>query len=298
MNLTPIILFVYNRPEHTAKTINALKNNELAAESSLIIYSDGFKNENDKNYILEVRELIRNTSGFKTIKIIEREKNYGLANSVISGVSEVINENGKVIVLEDDIVTSKYFLKFMNEALEFYEKNDEIFSISGYTYPVRIPELHKESIFLSLRSSSWGWGTWKNRWEKVIWKPEKSFDVYNKKLLRELLDKAGKDLAPMLLKSVEGKINSWAIKWAFTQINLRSYTVFPIKSLVSNIGADASGTNFNRVTKKYNVKLDPTFVKFYFSNNLKLSKEIQDEINKLVKPDILSFLKYRLFNIY
>ena len=121
MNLAPIILFVYNRPEHTKKTLESLKINELASESSLFIFSDGSKNENDKKSVDEVRKYISTISGFKEIKIILREKNLGLADSVISGVTEVIEKYGKAIVLEDDIVTSKYFLKFMNEALDFYE---------------------------------------------------------------------------------------------------------------------------------------------------------------------------------
>jgi hypothetical protein len=298
MDLAPIILFVYNRPEHTAKTINALKNNELASESSLIIYSDGFKDEITKNSVLEVRKLIKNISGFKNIKIVEREKNYGLANSVIYGVTEVINEYGKIIVLEDDIVTSKYFLKFMNEALEFYKKNDKIFSISGYTFRIKFPTHYKENIFLSLRSSSWGWSTWKNRWAKINWSPQQVFDIYNKDLLRGLMDKAGKDLAPMLLKSVENKINSWAIKWIFTQLESNSYTLYPIKSLAKNIGADATGTNFIRITKKYDVDILYKSYDFCFTEELEFLPQIQNEINKIVKPGILSYLKYRLFNIY
>lgn len=298
MNLAQIILFVYNRPEHTKKTIEALRSNVFASESKLIIFSDGFKNDTDKKNVCEVRNFISNISGFKEIKIVLREKNLGLADSVISGVTEIINQYGKAIVLEDDIVTSKYFLKFMNEALEFYKDDLRIFSISGYNFPIKIPKSYHHQVYLSLRPSSWGWATWKNRWEKVDWHPENIFDVYNKKALRNLMDKAGKDLAPMLLKSIEGKISSWGVKWVFTHLINEAYCVYPIKSFVKNIGADGTGTNFNKTTKRYEVKLNETIKDFYFQKEFEYSQELDDQIKRIVRPGILSFLKYRLFNIY
>ena len=150
MHLSPIILFVYNRPEHTKKTINALLNNKLAVESTLIIFSDGFKNEKDIDDVLKVREVIKNISGFKYLKIVEREKNFGLANSVISGVTEIIEEYGKAIVLEDDILTSKYFLNFMNEFLDLFKKEKKIYSISGYNFPIKIHSSYQYQIYFLL----------------------------------------------------------------------------------------------------------------------------------------------------
>lgn len=298
MNLAPIILFVYNRPEHTKKTIDALKLNKLASESTLFIFSDGNKNENDKKSVEEVRNYISTITGFKEIKIILRDRNLGLANSVISGVTEVINEYGKAIVLEDDIVTSKYFLKFMNEALEFYKDDKKIYSISGYSFPIKIPESYQHKIYISPRPSSWGWATWKERWEKTIWNPEIVFDVENQRQLNQYLDNAGKDLAPMLLKSIKGKINSWAVKWAFTHVKYGAFSVYPNNSLVKNIGLDASGTNFNRFTKKYRVGIKVDSDSFIFSNNLVLCKKIIKQINKLVHPGIISFIKYRIWRLY
>lgn len=298
MNLAPIILFVYNRPEHTKKTVYALKLNKMASESSLFIYSDGSKNEKDKRAVEEVRSYISTISGFKEIKIILRDKNLGLADSVISGVTEVINKFGKAIVLEDDIVTSLYFLKFMNEALDFYEKEDRIFSISGYNFPIKIPKSYQQKIYISPRPSSWGWATWKDRWDNSILNPEKVFNVENRKQLNHYLDKAGKDLSPMLLKTIEGKINSWAVRWVFTHIKYEGFSIFPTKSLAINIGTDATGTNFNRKTKRYEVEIDIESSKFEFSKDLKLNEEIIKQIRSLVRPGIVSFLKYRLFNIY
>ncbi len=298
MNLAPIILFVYNRPEHTKKTVDALRLNNLASESLLFIFSDGNKNENDRKAVEEVRNYIATISGFKDVKITLRKKNLGLADSVISGVTEVIEKFGKAIVLEDDIVTSPYFLKFMNEALDFYEKDKRIYSISGYNFPIKIPEEYQHKIYISPRPSSWGWATWKDRWRKAVWNPEKVFDIKNHKLLNQYLDKSGKDISPMLLKTFEKKINSWAVRWVFTHIYYQAYSLFPVKSLTKNIGADATGTNFIRSTNKYNVELETDFKQFDFSKDLKLNKDIIEQIKRIVKPGIISYLKYRLFNLY
>jgi len=298
MNLAPIILFVYNRREHTKKTLEALKINELASDSLLFIFSDGSKNENDKKSVDEVRNYVSTISGFKGINIILRENNLGLADSVISGVTEVIEKFGKAIVLEDDILTSPYFLKFMNEALEFYKSDKRIYSISGYNFPIKIPESYQHQVLISLRPSSWGWATWKDRWDNAIWNPQDTFDIYNPQKLKDLMDKSGKDLAPMLLKAVEGKISSWAVKWAFTQLKYNSYCVFPVHSFVKNIGTDSSGTNFDKSTSKYDVEFYENGEKFNFTNELTVNLEIQKQVQRIVRPGIISYLKYRLFNLY
>ena len=141
MDKAPIVLFVYNRIEHTKITIEALKNNIYADESDLYIFSDGPKNEGAFEKVNEIRKILRNISGFRNVYIIEREKNYGLADNIISGVTEIVNKYKKVIVLEDDIVTSKYFLKFMNDSLDRYENNNEVMSVSGYISPIKSDNL-------------------------------------------------------------------------------------------------------------------------------------------------------------
>lgn len=298
MYLSPIILFVYNRPVHTKKTVEALKLNQFASDSSLFIFSDGNKDAKDKKSVDEVRKYIPTISGFKEIKIILRDKNFGLADSVISGVTEIINQYGKAIVLEDDIVTSPYFLKFINEALDFYEKNKRIYSISGYTFPIKLPKGYSLNYFVAYRTSSWGWATWKDRWEKAIWNPEQFLDLKNLNTLNNFVDKAGKDIAPMLLKSIAGKINSWSVKWSFTHIKYGVFSIYPTHSLAQNIGVDGSGTNFNRVINKYMADIEVGQNIFYFSNELILLEEIQEQINKLVQPGIVSFIKYRIFGVY
>ena len=160
--LAPIVLFTYNRPLHTKQTVQALQKNYLASESELYIYSDGPKDKNATEKVREVREYIKSIDGFKKVTIFERDKNLGLANNIISGVTKIVNEYGKIIVLEDDIVTSKYFLKFMNEALEIYMNEKKVWHISGWNYPLDKDGLG--DIFLWRGMNCWGWATWSDRW--------------------------------------------------------------------------------------------------------------------------------------
>ena len=169
-NLAPIVLFVYNRPWHTKQTVEALQKNELSSESELFIYSDASKNKEAEEKVQEVREYIRTIDGFKKVTIIEREKNWGLANSIIDGVTKVVNEYGKIIVLEDDLVTSPYFLKFMNESLEFYKNEKKVWHISGWNYPIFKEQ--KCGTFLWKKMNCWGWSTWKDRWQYFEKNPE------------------------------------------------------------------------------------------------------------------------------
>lgn len=275
MNLAPIILFVYNRLEHTQKTVEALKMNTLTSGSSLFIFSDGYKNEIDRKNVEEVRDYISTITGFKEIQIILREKNLGLADSVISGVTEIINKYGKAIVLEDDIVTSPYFLSFMNEALEFYNDDKRIYSISGYNFPIKIPKSYNHKIYISPRPSSWGWATWKDRWERVDWENYYYKDFIKDKKQTLKFNMGGDDLTRMLKQQIAGKINSWAIRWAFAHHINNAFCLFPVNSFVKNIGADRSGVH-TRKTKKFSVDI----YREEYQNFLLKYPEINEEILK------------------
>ena len=158
----PIVMFTYCRLENTRETVEHLLRNEEAKDSDLIIYSDAPKNVRAEEGVKKTREFIHSISGFKSIKIIEREKNMGLANSIVDGVTSVVNQYGRVIVLEDDLSVSPYFLKYMNEGLDRYENRDYIISIHGYVYPVKkkLPEA-----LLIKGADCWGWATWKRGWD-------------------------------------------------------------------------------------------------------------------------------------
>ena len=166
INLAPIVLFVYNRPWHTEQTVKALQKNELAKESELFIYSDAAKNEEQRESVDEIRNYLKKINGFKKVTVIKREKNWGLANSIIDGVTKIVNEYGKIIVLEDDLVTSPYFLKFMNDSLMYYKDEKMVMAISGYSYPIIRQNCSQinETYYLRITSSR-SWPTWSDSWK-------------------------------------------------------------------------------------------------------------------------------------
>lgn len=240
MNLAPITLFVYNRLTHTRQTIEALQKNTLANQSDLIIFSDASKLEAQDEAVQEVREYIHQIDGFKSIKIVERPVNLGLANSIIDGVSSVVNQHGRVIVLEDDLVTNSCFLQYMNEALNVYKKNESVASIHGYVYPIdNLPET-----FFLKGADCWGWATWKDKWAMFELDGAKLLGELKRKNLINRFDFNGAySYSKMLADQIADKNNSWAVRWYASAFLNNKYTLYPGKSLVLNIGNDGSGTH-------------------------------------------------------
>ncbi len=261
MSLAPIILFVFNRPEHTRNTVESLKRNPLAAESELFVFSDGPRDQDDEAAVAAVRAVIDAVDGFKGITVSRRSANRGLAGSVIEGVTAIVRRYGKVIVLEDDLQLSPYFLNYMNEALSRYENDQRVFSIGGYTPRLDIPEGYDQESFLSYRCCTWGWATWRDRWDKADWEV-KDFDSFigDKKAV-ELFNRGGDDMSHIFKLQMAGKISSWAIRWDYAHFRNEAYCFRPISSLVGNTGNDGSGVHC-RETNKFNVPLNtqPTFV--------------------------------------
>lgn len=269
MNLAPIVIFVYRR--EIDELINSLLKNTLAIQSDLYIYSDGYKNGIDKKDVLEVRESIKNITGFKSITIKEFSTNNGLAKSVIDGATEVINKYEKVIVLEDDLIVTDNFLDYMNEALMFYNKNNDIWSISGYTPSLECLKEYDKDIFLSVRASSWGWGTWKDRWEKMDW-DIKDWNTFQKnKKMQSNFNRGGNDMSIMLKMQMLGKIDSWAIRWCYNQFKDGSYTIYPVASKLINNGFDVKGTHNSDGFKRWETKLSTHNVSF---NMVELNQKI------------------------
>jgi len=239
-NLAPIVLFTYNRLDHTRPTIEALQKNIYAAESHLIIYSDGPRDEVSEGKVAAVRAYLHTVQGFKTVEIIERPENWGLARNIIDGVTNIVNKYGKIIVLEDDIVTSKWFLKYMNDALKIYEKNEKVMQISGYSY-VNGRSI-SETYFLPL-SSSWGWATWQRCWKLFERNPQQLVKSYSKEMISEF-DLAGRtDFWHQVRMNAEGKLYTWAVFFYEIVIRYKGICLFPRESLVNNIGFDGSGEN-------------------------------------------------------
>ena len=251
--LAPIILFVYNRPEHTKKTVDALKKNEFASESVLYVFSDGAKEEateEQKNKIREIRNYIHTITGFKELIIEEAPKNKGLANSVIYGVTKVINTHGKAIVVEDDIVTHPFFLRFMNECLDKYEDRRDIFMIGGYNMAFEFPWWYWKDIYVVHRSCSWGWATWKSCWDLADWSVSDYSIMCQDINLQNKFNRGGNDMFPMLTAQMNGKIDSWAIRWDYSLYKHDAVCIRPVRTLVTNNGLDGTGIHCKQTDDK------------------------------------------------
>ncbi|KNH16809.1 sugar transferase [Priestia megaterium] len=296
-NLAPVVLFVYNRPEHTQHTINALKKNQLARKTDLFIFCDAPKNPEDTDKVKQVRNIISNVSGFKNISVQCAQSNKGLACSIIEGVNEIINIYGKVIVLEDDLITSSFFLKYMNEALDTYITNERIWSISGYTPNIKFPTAYEEDIYMAGRGCSWGWATWKERWNSIDWEMESYYTFIKNRNKKKEFNEGGNDLTYMLKDQIFKRIDSWAIRWVYNQFIQGKYTIYPTKSLVKNIGTDASGTHSSS-TQKYDVYLyegEP-----YLPEDISVNPEIKKSFKEFYDLNLIGYIGVlsRKFGIY
>lgn len=254
MTLAPVIIFNYNRPDHSLQTWEALSRNQYASETELYLYCDGPKtNASDemrqridelhqqaKQYAIEAPK----AGKFKAVHVVCADRNKGLANSIIGGVSEVIAKHGRVIVLEDDLLTSPYFLKYMNEALDKYESYPAVFSISANRPPVnrmQIPTDYEYDVFVSLRSFSTGWATWQNKWERIDWSLDYLDDFLNHPEQIKAFNRGGDDMTDMLLLQRDHKIDSWAIRYSFQHFYHHAVAILPCVPYVDNIGFDGTG---------------------------------------------------------
>lgn len=235
----PIAVFAYNRPDHLAETLAALKLNPEAERSKMIIFCDGAKTEADICATKNVRAVAKNITGFKSLEVIERSGNLGLANSIITGVTQLTSEFDGIVVMEDDIVVSSTFLKFMNDGYNMYKDHPNVCSIHGYTYPVDIKL--PETFFLK-GADCWGWTTWKSAWNHFNPNSAQLLkSIKSKNLTYDFDVKGAYPYVNMLQNQIDGKINSWAIRWRASAFLDNMYTLYPGKSLARNIGFDGSG---------------------------------------------------------
>lgn len=237
----PVALFVYNRPEHTRKTVEALKKNLLASASDLYVFSDAAKDRSSIANVEKVRSYIREIAGFNSITIVEREENAGLATSIIDGVTSLCEKHGAAIVLEDDLVTSPFFLKFMNDALRSYENKKQVWHISGWNYPIDsncIPEA-----FFWRAMNCWGWATWANRWREFEKNPHRLINIFDKQMIFRFNIDGTADFWDQIVGNTTGRLNTWAIFWYATIFLNQGLCLNPSRTLVKNIGFDGTGQN-------------------------------------------------------
>jgi hypothetical protein len=237
----PVALFAYNRLHHTRKTIDGLRRNDLAAGTDLYIYCDGPRNPAAVSAVREVREFVRTVDGFRSVSVIERDANLGLAKSIISGVTQVCALHGRIIVVEDDLQTSPYFLRYMNAALDMYADVARVGSVHGYWYPVDQP--CPETFFLR-GASCWGWATWSRSWSLFEPDGQKLLAALEERRLTRRFDLDGSiRYTQMLRNQIAGANDSWAIRWHATMFLADRLQLSSGTSLVRNIGFDGSGTH-------------------------------------------------------
>ena len=279
-NLAPIIIFTYNRPQHTRRMLEALEEAELAQESEVFIYSDGAKNAHAIDAVNKVRAIIAEPWNFKKISIIARDQNLGLAQNVIAGVSEIIANYGKVIVLEDDLQLAKTGLRYFNDALDRYEVEEKVMEISGYMYPVEHADKLPESFFFRV-ANSWGWATWKRAWDKYDTDIERLIKDFDKDKIKRFSIDHAENFWKQVKEYKAGKINSWAIRWYLTLFNNHGLALYPRQSMIQNLGTDGSGTHSD-ADNAYHVELATAPVS-YFPKEIAEHKEAYEAIKHFYK---------------
>lgn len=294
-DFAPIALFVYNRPQHTRQTVEALKKNDLSKDSNLVVFCDAAKTAAQADAVREVRNYIHSVSGFKSISIFERDANYGLARSIIDGVTVLCEEYGRVIVLEDDLVTSPNFLRFMNDALNMYEREDQVMQISGFTYP--IGDMGDGTFFLRL-PLCWGWATWDRAW-RYYRKDDDVMLQFDKNMRKAFSFNNTYHFWRQLEENKKGVINTWFVYWYAALFLRGGLTLYPGRSLVQNIGMDGSGVHLT-ATDSYNVQLAGTEVQLepmlcvesteavklherFFRKDYSLQARIVDKVRREIK---------------
>ena len=273
--LAPIIVFAFNRPDSFNNCIESLLSNQMAGDSDLFVYIDGARPEvsGEKERVDAVIKAAKSIEGFKSVDVICSNDNKGLGPSVIAGVTDVINRFGKVIVIEDDLYVSSNCLLFLNKALDRYEYVPEVFSVCGYTNKVTMPKGYPFDAYFCPRSSSWGWGTWKDRWNSCDWQlkewssVEKNAFAFNRW--------GGSDCYKMLRDWKNGFNKSWAIRFCYNQFVQNKQSLFPVLSQVRNDGFDGSGTNCGAWSRFKSVFDSSSRDSFRFPESVVVLKEIR-----------------------
>jgi hypothetical protein len=290
-NLAPIALFVYNRPEHTRRTLKFLQQNLLADESRLFIFSDAAATPADEENVKEVRELIKTLSGFKKVEIVERSKNFGLASSIIEGVTRLVKEYRQVIVFEDDLISSPYTLQYFNAALRKYENEEKVMHIGAYMYPLKGDASGKNCLpetFFYRAATSWGWATWERAWVHFEPDIDKLTSQFNSRKINDFSIDGTMNFWKQMREFKAGKNNSWAIRWYASLFLKRGLTLNPSESLINNIGHDGSGVH-SGVNDIYNVVVNHKPITYF--------PEVIEE-NKEAYLRIRAFLKDRKGNLW
>ncbi|GAB3938576.1 glycosyltransferase family protein [Mucilaginibacter myungsuensis] len=293
----PIVFFTYKRLTSVQKVIASLQKCQYVDQTEIYIFSDGPKTRAEVDKVNAVREYLRTIKGFKKVVLKFSDVNKGLATSIIEGITNIFQDNEAVIVLEDDLVVSKNFLAYMNQGIDYYKYNKKIFSISGYNIPMKVSSSYPYDIYLTYRSSSWGWASWRDRWETIDWEVKDYDEFRRSKDLKKAFNKGGSDLTRMLRRQRMGQVNSWAIRWCYHQFKTNTYCVYPIVSKVKNIGFDITASNSNSYDR-YNSPIDVSDkTQFKFLPEVKQDATLQKKFSNFysIRSRIIGRLKTYLF---
>jgi hypothetical protein len=242
MAYAPIALFVYNRPMHTRHTVTALQKSKIADKSDLFVFSDAPKRPEAESAVKQVRDYIGTIGGFKSVTILEQEENKGLARSISDGVTQLCEQRDRVIVLEDDLATSPYFLDYMNDGLHRYENEDRVMQIAGYMFPVKL-RISEDALFLPF-ISSWGWATWGRAWRHFNRREDVFEQILGDAKTKKKFDLNGRYKYSRILRAQQrNAVDSWAIFWYVSVFLRNGLSLFPSKTLVRNLGFDGTGVN-------------------------------------------------------
>lgn len=257
----PIVLFVYNRPAHTLKTLKALEANALAADSPLYIYADAARSTGDQPLVEAVAQVIKQPWKFKSITLIQRQENWGLAKNVMDGVTAVLARHKRVIVLEDDLECAPVALAYFNQALTRYQDEEKVMQISGYMYPVAEAEKLPETFFFRV-ANSWGWATWERAWQHFNADIHALTDDFSEQDIHDFSIDGKENFWKQVQQLKAGKINSWAIRWYASVFKKNGLILYPRDSMTRNIGTDGSGTHSD-IERTYDVSLAQTSPQYF-----------------------------------
>lgn len=282
----PIALFAFNRPDHLRRTLEALAANNLAAQSDLTIFCDGPRSDTETEQTNAVRKMAKSAQGFASLSIVERDKNLGCANSIIDGLTQMFAQYEKLIVIEDDILTSPHTLRFLNDGLDYYADDKRIFNISAWSPPpslFKIPRDYPHDIYAIPRFNCWGWASWRDRFENIDWNISDYTSFKTSPQQRKAYNAGGEDMSPMLDAQMTGKIDSWAIRADYWRFKNGQLGVNPVRAYTTNIGMDC-GTHCNGPTSSDGNHIELAKPHPFFVKNILVNKDIEKSYKNFYSP--------------
>jgi len=272
-----IAIFAYDRPVHLKRVLTNVRKNDV---DHLYIFSDGPGGPRDKAKVECVRDVIKNIDWCRTTTFA-RETNWGMAESVVSGIERVFDDHDRMIMIEDDCLPAPGFIDYMKKALKKYDGSEAVMSVTGYVPPIEIPKEYPYDAFFSYRSNTWGWGTWHSAWEHYERKSLSRDGFSQRKMeIKDLCKKSGRDIIPMLQQQFDGEIDSYHVWWRLEIAKRSGVCLYPTKSLIRNIGHDGTGTH-SVPTDKFDTDLPPVNIEeFELPDEVFVDQTIHRRLNR------------------